>query len=86
MQETCELAIGVLRMAWRGIDQPDCAAQIVHYVANAATARDLKFPLLKIATIVAVHGQLAAKPMLPVVACPGSRIYSQRLKTASRVG
>jgi hypothetical protein len=73
-------------MTWRRIDQPDCAAPVVHYVANAAAARDLIFPLFKITTIVAMRGQLAAEPMLPVVACPRSRIDSQRLKAATRVG
>jgi hypothetical protein len=47
---------------------------VVDHVADAAAASDLVFPLLQVAAIVAVRGQVAAKTVLAVVAGSRARV------------
>ena len=64
-------AVCVLGMVWRCVDEPHRAVLVVDHVADAAATNDLIFPLLQVAGVVLVGGQVAAETVLAVVA--GSR-------------
>src|ERR1017187_1408109 len=55
-------------MAWRCADEPHRAVLVVDHVADAAATSDLVLSLLHVAAVVPVRGQVAAEPVLTVVA------------------
>src|SRR6266849_3684729 len=52
-------AVCVLGMAWRCVGEPHRAVLVVDHVADAAATSDLVFPLLQVAAVVPVRGQVA---------------------------
>ena len=72
-------------MARGCVDQPHRPVVIVDDVADAAAAGDLVLPLLHIAAVVPVGGQVTPEPVLAVVPCPRPRIGTQRLQASPGV-
>src|SRR5713101_2650282 len=69
-------AVCVLGMAWRCVGEPHRAVLVVDHVADAAATSDLVFPLLQVAAVVPVRGQVAAETVLAVVAGSRARVGS----------
>lgn len=68
------LAVCVLGMAWRCVSEPHRAVLVVDHVADAAATSDLVLSLLQVAAVVPVRGQVAAEPVLTVVAGSRARV------------
>jgi hypothetical protein len=63
-------------MAWRCEDEPHRAVLVVDHVADATATSDLIFPLLQVAAVMPVRGQIAAETVLAVVAGSRARVGS----------
>src|SRR5262249_62102283 len=71
------LAISVLGMSRRRVDQPDRPGLVVNEVSNSTSAGYLIFPLLKIFSIMTVRRQTAAQAVLPVVVSSRTGVRSE---------
>lgn len=70
-------AVGVLGMSGRGIYEPYGALGIVDHIAHPSATGDLVLPLLQIAPVVPMGGQVSTQPVLTVMVRTRARVCPQ---------
>ena len=78
-------AVCVFGMARGCIDQPHCPVAVIYDVADAAAAGHLVLPLLHIAAVVPMGGQVTAEPVLTVMPCSRPRVGAEGFQASPGV-